>query len=289
MTVKIMEMEVKIDFFFILLILISLMAGLWYELIAAIMALGFHEIGHIAAAQSLGLRVDRIEILPFGGRIKIVNLDEATPEAEMLTVLAGPMVNFAVSIVLSYFLLNQGETILRTVKNFIHYQLIIGFFNMLPALPLDGGRVFVLWLRQYMNYISAIRIAAKITKILALVMFLFAAVGLSKGRFFFNFVIAGFFLWSYAFKEEKEAPLAFLKNIARKKEMLFKKGFLPLELLVAVESATAKQLLYKFDPHKYYIVCLLDRNMKIKNHLTETEIFDKIVQEGLDIRLRDLI
>ncbi|MCR4431462.1 MAG: M50 family metallopeptidase [Tepidanaerobacteraceae bacterium] len=288
MTIKIKDMEVKIDFFFILLVLFCLSAGLWNDVFAAIAALGFHELGHIAAAEALGLKVEKIDILPLGGRIKILNLDEASPEAEMLTVLAGPMMNFAVSIFL-LLLFNQSEIVSKLGKNFIDYQLMIGFFNMLPALPLDGGRVFVLWLRQHMNYISAVRVAAGLSKAFALAMFLVSVVGLFVGRLFINFAIAGFFLLSYAFKEQKDAPIFFIKNIARKKEMLFKKGFLPMETLAAVGNTPVKRLLYEFMPNKYYIVYMLDSSMKIKNCLTETEIFDKIIREGLDRKLEDLI
>ncbi|AYO30970.1 MAG: stage sporulation protein [Thermoanaerobacteraceae bacterium] len=288
MTFKILEMDINIDFFFALIIFSSLFAGLWAQMIAALMALGFHEMGHVISARAMGIKVEKIDILPFGGRIKIANLDEAVPEVEMLTALAGPMANFAVSVFL-LFLINQSVISPKTGNNFINYQLMIGLFNMLPALPLDGGRVFVLWLRQHMNFISAVRVAAGLSKALALVMFLAAVIGLFMSRFFINFIIAGFFLLIYASKEQKEAPLFFIKHIARKKEILFKKGFLPIEGLAAVEKTPVKQLLYEFMPHKYYFVYILDNGMKIKKYLTETEIFDKIIQEGLDIRLKDLI
>lgn len=288
MTFKIMEMEIKIDFFFAFIIFSSIAAGLWADVVAALAALGFHELGHVAAARALGMKVERIDILPFGGRIKITNLDEETPETEMLTALAGPMVNFAVSLFL-LFLIDQSQIPSRVGNNFINYQLMIGLFNMLPALPLDGGRVFVLWLRQHMNFISAVRTAAGISKLLAMVLFITAAAGLFGGRFFINCMVAGFFMLVYASKEQKEAPLFFIKHIAGKKQMLFKKGFLPVESLAAVGKTPVKQLLYEFMPHKYYFVFVLDDNMKIKKYLTETEIFDRIIQEGLDIRLKDLI
>ncbi|HHW02017.1 MAG TPA: hypothetical protein GXX35_04285 [Thermoanaerobacterales bacterium] len=288
MSFKILEMDIYIDFFFVLIVFSSICAGLWVHMLAALAALGFHELGHVVTARTMGMKVEKIEILPFGGRIKIANLYETIPEVEMLTALAGPMTNFAVSFFL-LFLIEQKVILPQTGNNFIDYQLMIGLFNMLPALPLDGGRVFILWLRQHMNFISAVRTAARLSKVLAAVLFLTAVIGLFMGKLFINFIIAGIFLIAYSLKEQKEAPLFFIKQIAGKKELLFKKGFLPVAGLVAIGNTPVKQLLYEFMPDKYYFVYIVDNSLRIKKYLTETEIFDKIIREGLDIRLKELI
>ena len=59
---------------------------------------------------------------------------------------------------------------------------MLGIFNMLPALPLDGGRIFALWLRQRVGYTSSVRIASQTGKILAFLMLLFALLGLFYKR-----------------------------------------------------------------------------------------------------------
>jgi stage IV sporulation protein FB len=55
------------------------------------------------------------------------------------------------------------------------------------------------------------------------------------------------------------------------------------------EDTPVKKILYLFAPQKYFIVYILDKNMEIKKYLTETEIFDKVIEKGLDLKMKDLI
>lgn len=288
MTFKILDIKVKIDFFFILILISSFLAGLGVNMLSALIALFFHEFGHIMLSRNLGIKVEGIDILPFGGRIKILNLDEVPADMEMMIAIAGPMINFAVSIFL-FFLVHQDMLPSQIGYHLINYQLLIGLFNMLPALPLDGGRVFVLWLRQHMNYMSSVRLAVGFSKVLSASLFGIAIIGFLMGRFYVNIIVAGFFLTLYTLKEQREAPLFFIKHVVKKKEMVHNKGLLPAEILVVVEKTDVRQLLYEFMPQKYYFICVLDNDMRIKKYLTETEIFNKILQKGLDIKVKDLI
>ena len=80
-----------------------------------------------------------------------------------------------------------------------------------------------------------------------------------------------------------------MKHLAKKKEKLCKNQYLPGEIIVVDEDIPAKRIIYLFDPQKYFIVHVLDKNMEIKKIFTETEIFDKVVEKGLDLRVKDLI
>jgi stage IV sporulation protein FB len=287
MVLKVSNFKISISFFFILAVALALAAGMYMEVAAALLALGVHEYAHVFVGNKLGLMIHEIEILPFGGRIKS-SLDKATAEEEMLIVLAGPLGNFA-AVGLILFLSNQKFIPPYIARHFTHYQLMLGIFNMFPALPLDGGRIFALWLRQRVGYTSSVRIASQTGKILAYLMLIFALLGLIYKRVFISFFIASFFLLQQASKEKKSAQLIFMKHLAGKKEKLYKNQYLPGELIVVNEDTTAKKILYLFDPQRYFIVYVLDENMEIKKYLTETEIFDKVIEKGLDLKMKDLI
>jgi stage IV sporulation protein FB len=289
MTLKMAGIRIKIDFFFIFILVSAALAGFLNEVLSLALALGFHEMGHLLSARELGLKVDELELLPFGGRIKIKSFDEALPEHQILTALAGPMFNFAASVLL-FYLISQKILSGQIGNTMINYQLILGFFNLVPALPLDGGRIFVVWLRRYLNYLSAIRIACRVSKIISMLLVVAAVVqGVFLKRFLLNFVIAGIFLFAHALKEENEAPAAFIKQVAKKRESLLKKGCLPIESAVATGGASVRDVLYMFTPHRYFLLFIVDDQMHIKKYLTETEIFNKILQQGLDIKVDDLI
>ncbi|AEE91674.1 Peptidase M50 [Tepidanaerobacter acetatoxydans Re1] len=287
MNLRVSNLRISISFFFIIIVVLAVLAGLYTEVLAALLALGIHEYAHIFVGCRLGIVIHEIEILPFGGRIRS-SLDEATLEKEMLMVMAGPLANFTMA-GLILFLLTQAFITPNTARQFIHYQLMLGMFNMLPALPLDGGRIFALWLRQRFAFTLSIRIASRAGKILAYSMLILALIGLAFKRLFLSFFVAGIFLLQQTSKEEKNAHFIFMKHLAGKKEKISKNKYMPGEIMVVNEDTPAKKILYSFAPQKYFVVYVLDENMKIKKSLTETEIFDKVVEKGLDLMMKDLI
>lgn len=199
--------RVKFDLLFIALMAMGVLGGYYAEVLALILALAVHEGAHLLAASSLGANVEEVILLPFGARISI-NLVEASPETELLTVLAGPMANFATAIFL--FMMFQQGTNHPGMRELIHRQLQLGFFNLMPALPLDGGRIFELWLRERTNYIFASRIAAKAGKIFAGALLCLSAVSLAFGKFPLSFLLPAVFLFYYANLEERQVPLVFM-------------------------------------------------------------------------------
>jgi stage IV sporulation protein FB len=288
MTFRIFNINTRVDFFLIFILFAGIIGGQVQEVIAIILSITVHEAAHIIIADSLGLKIDEIEFMPFGGKIKIGLIEEARLESRLLTTLAGPMANFLTSLLL--FIAVKGDIIpIRIGFMLIDYQLKFGFLNLLPALPLDGGRIFALWLMQHMSFIESIRIASRMGKIIGLVL-IFAGIGgfiLKKGLFLF--LIMGVFLFLQSSREEREAPLTFMKLVSGKKGIFLKKGFLPVEQIVVLQDVEVKKILYLFMPQKYYIVCVVDKKMRVIKCLTETEIFDKIICKGLDIRMEDLI
>ncbi|HHY05127.1 MAG TPA: hypothetical protein GX534_08080 [Thermoanaerobacterales bacterium] len=288
MTFKIFGIKTKINLFFILILFFGSFSGVLYDVIAAMTALVLHEFGHLVSAKSLGLLIEELEIMPFGGRIKIKNIDAISQESEIMVVLAGPMANFIASAFLLFFI---KHNILPEYfgMQLINYQLKLGFFNLLPALPLDGGRLSLMWLRQRINFILAIKISCWAGKIIGLVLIFIAVWGVFIQRYFISFLLIGVFLIFYANKEEQNAPLIFIDQVVKKKEILKQKGFMPSEIITATENTIVKKILYLFIPQKYFIIHVLDDEMNIKKTITETEVFSKVIEYGLDISLKELL
>jgi len=287
MVLRVSNCKVSISSLFIAAIVLALAAGMHIEMLAALFALGVHEFAHVFAGSRLGIPIHEIEILPFGGRI-ISGISDVTDESEVIMVLAGPLANFAAAgfmLGLSYFAILPA----KIAWQFINYQLMLGVFNMLPAFPLDGGRIFALWLSKHMTFTSSVRIASHAGKILAYSLLLTAFIGIIFKKINFSLIITGFFLLLQASKEEENAHLIFMNYLAKKKEKLLKNQYFPGEIVVVDQEATAKKILYLFLPKKYFIVYILDRNMEIRKTLTETEIFDIIMEKGLDFKMKELI
>lgn len=148
-----------------------------------------HEYGHALTARRFGVKTENITLLPIGGVASLEEMPE-NPMQEFLVAIAGPMVNVVIAIIL-YFLVPIGmytsmpaeelQQALSTIngQNFLFYlfsaNVMLVLFNILPAFPMDGGRVFRALLSMNMNRVKATRIAAATGQFLA---FLFFIIGL---------------------------------------------------------------------------------------------------------------
>lgn len=133
-----------------------------------------HELGHAAAAARFGIRTPRILLLPIGGMAEMETIPRS-PREEIIIALAGPLVNYVIIGVLMIFVRFPHGVSLEYVeislaglgRHLVLANLVMGVFNLLPAFPMDGGRVLRALLATRMPYESATRIAAHAGKVVA--------------------------------------------------------------------------------------------------------------------------
>jgi Zn-dependent protease/CBS domain-containing protein len=153
-----------------------------------------HELGHSLAARRLGIGVKDITLLPIGGIAQLETMPER-PLHELMIALAGPAVNFVLVMglglalallggagvllnlrYLSHLLLGP-RSLLSLVVYLLGANLILGLFNLIPAFPMDGGRVLRALLAMWTSYPRATRIAARVGQLMAVGL---ALVGLTR-------------------------------------------------------------------------------------------------------------
>lgn len=146
-----------------------------------------HEFGHALAARRYGIATPDITLLPIGGLARLERMPE-NPRREIVVALAGPAVNIVIWAVLVVIFgtqtrLDQFAVIDGTGPGFMErlamVNLFLAVFNLIPAFPMDGGRVFRALLSLWMDRVQATRIAATAGQIVAL---LFGFAGLSIGH-----------------------------------------------------------------------------------------------------------
>jgi Zn-dependent protease len=131
-----------------------------------------HELGHALMARRFGIGTEDITLYPIGGVARLQRLPRA-PGAELLIALAGPAVNFAILgavIVLSLLGLDRvlADTALGgLLVRLAPINLVLGLFNLIPAFPMDGGRVLRALLSGWLGRARATSIAAVLGRALA--------------------------------------------------------------------------------------------------------------------------
>jgi len=145
-----------------------------------------HELGHALTAKRFGVETSDITLLPIGGVARLQRIPEK-PSQELAVALAGPMVNVVIVILLWMIgvrpVVNVAEPNHLIVANFwpklMEVNLFLAVFNMLPAFPMDGGRVLRALLALKIDYARATRMAASIGQLMAIG---FGFLGLSVGN-----------------------------------------------------------------------------------------------------------
>lgn len=129
-----------------------------------------HEFGHALAARRYGIATRDITLLPIGGLARLERMPEK-PSQELVVALAGPLVNVIIAAGLFVGLTLSGawqplSTLTTTSGNLVErllaVNLFLALFNLLPAFPMDGGRVLRSLLAMRLDYTRATRIAARI-------------------------------------------------------------------------------------------------------------------------------
>ena len=159
--------DVNLSFLFLLGIVALTMGGLT-GVAVVLLAFGsvvLHELGHALVARHLGVRVAGIELHFFGGAARMVDVPNRAGD-EVAIAAAGPAVSFALG-GLSFLLSAIGGA----PGAFFHLlgwiNLVIGAFNLIPALPMDGGRILRALLARRMSYLRATEKAVRIARVVA--------------------------------------------------------------------------------------------------------------------------
>jgi len=165
-----------------------------------------HELGHALVARRLGVHVSGIELSFFGGAAKMVQMPRSANH-EIAIAAAGP----AVSLVLAGVGFGLGmvaQSWLLVVIGWIN--LVIAAFNLIPALPMDGGRILRALLTRRMDFIRATDIAVTISRVFAVA---FAIYGLKYGSY--QLLVLAPLLWMMGTQERMAARATADRYIGR--------------------------------------------------------------------------
>jgi len=222
---SIIGIPVKVHITFFLLLLLIFFAGtqiigtgglsgvIFVILIFA--SVVFHELSHAIVARHYGLNVQDITLLPIGGVARMTGLPER-PIQEVVIAIAGPIASFFLAFCLWFAIGIFGTEVTvmdLSVRGSLLAQLtavnfVLGVFNLLPAFPMDGGRVLRGLLALYLTPFTATRIAVGVGQGLAIALFFL-------GIFTMNFFMILIALFVYMGAESEEQQMGIMMALGK--------------------------------------------------------------------------
>lgn len=246
-----------------------------------------HELGHAAAAKSFGWRVREVKLLPFGGVAEVEEGWGVPLRQEVAVVLAGPLQNVWM-LLLGVALTEAGWISPEWGSYFIEANLFIALFNLLPALPLDGGKLMLAAFSLWFPFRAATQLASVISIVFSLLFiagsFVYALT--PDGGIQLNWLLIGSFLLAANWSEWRNRSYRFIRFLMHREaviERIARKGALAQPVVIGGHlcvSDVVKLLLRE----KLHMIYVLDRKGQIQRVLPER----KVVEQYFDERGRSL-
>lgn len=181
-----------------------------------------HELGHSYVAKKHGSEINSITLFLFGGVSSMEDIPR-DPKTELKMAVAGPAVSLIIGLalisiheILRQESLFQDLPYMRLVWLIGYINIVLCIFNLIPAFPMDGGRVLRAWLAGRMSYIKATQAAAGIGKMFAIFMGIFG--------FYYSIwlTLIAFFIYIGASEEEKSTQVSVILEGVKVKDLMSK-------------------------------------------------------------------
>jgi Zn-dependent protease/CBS domain-containing protein len=241
-----------------------------------------HEFGHAFAAKAFGINTPDITLLPIGGVARLERMPEE-PMQELIIAVAGPVVNVVIVLVLLVTIdwrAAMNPTVVagpNLMMKLMAINIWLVLFNLLPAFPMDGGRVLRALLATRLNYARATQIAASIGQGCA---FVFGFIGLIANPFL---IFIALFVYIGA---SQEAALAQLKDISRRFPV---SSAMVREFHSLPENATLQEAVDALLATSQHDFPVLDEKGNVAGVLTRHDLIAALRRDDPSIRVGDVM
>ncbi len=271
-------MKFKVNPLIFIILFFSYLHNYLTEYLLAFLVSFLHEMAHYWSAKLLGVKTQEIKILPFGICISFEDGYIKSSEKEFIIALSGPLFNILAGLFCVLFHLD-----------FLYYiNISMGIINLLPCLPLDGGRILKTILAGQQGIIRAYNFAIKISRIFLCLIFIASVCVAFLSRFNFSLILISAFLFGNMYQEKNNLTLITLKEILKSENKISIDKIHKTKTYTVSENAKAKSIL-KFLSYDYFLnVNVVDNSNCIVKTLTETQVIKGIINQDINITFKKI-
>ncbi|MBR2916790.1 MAG: hypothetical protein IKC07_04255 [Clostridia bacterium] len=272
-------LNLSIDLLFFPTVICAFLFGYAPLFLISFISVLIHECAHIICARFLGVKISKIEIRPFGvcGILKDGYINNS--EKEFLIAFMGPFMSLFLVALSLIFPFPQRDY-------FFCVNLCICAINLLPALPLDGGRMVKSMLTYKMGILRAYNISIKCGKLLIALLIPFSFWVLYITKFNFSYVLITAFLLGNIYSEQKCITLITLKEILKSPH---KTDHLKRTKTYTVSENEFARKILRHISYDYYTTVNITKDGKIIAALSEEEILSSLLNYGITVRYSEIL
>jgi len=239
------------------LLALALWAGMAGEVAVFFAVLAGHELAHVLVAAAFDLRITAVELLPFGGVAQVEGLEMADPGVEAAVALAGPLHNL-LCLAGAFLLREAGWLDPHRGQFFLVANAALALGNLLPALPLDGGRAVRAALAVRRGSAAATAWVVRAGYAVAGGLGLLGLLLLLRGILAPGLFVFAFFTFSRARPEGEAARMRPWRELSRRAAGIGAPGVLPVQPLAVDPALPLREVVARFLPRRYHLVWLVD-------------------------------
>jgi len=268
---------IKYSKYLIPYVILIFLLGYRHILILELIVVITHELIHYLFALYFGFSGFYMEMSPIGLSINLKDIDEATISQDIIISISAPLMNLIFSFIFLYFYNIYGYIILYQLHMINQAVFII---NIIPAFPLDGGRVLrdIIYVKK--NYKASVRITSVISIILGAVIILLYVFLLFLKLNNLSLLIIGIFIISSAIIERKRLVYLIMADVVKKKWRFLKNKYLENYSISIYYKSNLIEGAKLIDKKRYAIFYVLDEELCPIGMISEGELFQGLKNKG---------
>ena len=243
-----------------------------------------HEAVHILVANNFGLRLSSFKIHITGAGTEIDDIDDLSENRKLILYVSGPLFNFVSAMVLIFLKSEYG----LNVESSIWINLGLLFFNMLPAYPLDGVRIYEILLSKKILYKKAKKLLVRASFMVAAFIMIGFLLTIYIHKVNISLLLASVLLTYTTLKKKKKTIYIIMGSIVRKSRRLISDGYIENKSISVYYKRDLIKVLSLVDRNKFNSFFVLDDDMRLLGIIYEDELI-KTLKESGNMTLEELL
>ncbi|MBQ4518573.1 MAG: hypothetical protein II997_08330 [Clostridia bacterium] len=269
------------------LVFLSYLAGGLYTLLTAYSVVAIHELFHLFAALLVRERVGTIIIMPFGITVRLSKSLIRNTYKEIFIAASGPVANVLMLCLSPLLARYYGNTSLSLILfNTLNWAVLL--MNLLPCLPLDGGRIVKALLTRKIGYISAVAVMRRLSRAVICCLGILCGILLILTKLNISLVMTTSFLTLHLSEEQKQNEYIIMQELLYNKDKLRSKGLLPSRVITAMDNVPARDVFKLLSYDSYCLIHIVDGFQNSVRTVTEARLVSSILEKGWHICLQDV-